>query len=48
VKEMAAGLEKYIETTSRLVSRAARRRMVDEGFAKRIRQVDSEVAGSTQ
>jgi len=43
VKEMAAGLEKYIETTSRLASRAAHRRMVDEGFAKRLGQVDSEV-----
>jgi len=45
VKEVAAGLEKYIETASRLVSRAATRRMEDERFGKHVEQVDALIAG---
>ena len=41
VKEIAAGFDKYGETASRLVSRAAQRRMDDAGFAGRVRGVDS-------
>ena len=44
VKEIAAGFQKYGETASRLVSRASRRRMVDQDFAGRINEVDSTVA----
>jgi REP element-mobilizing transposase RayT len=44
VKEIATGFEKYGETASRLVSRAAHRRIVDEDFADRIRSVDSVIA----
>ena len=44
VKEIAVGLEKYGETASRLVSRAAHRRGVEKEFADRIRRVDSEIA----
>jgi hypothetical protein len=43
VKEVAAGLDKYGETASRLVSRAAKRRMDDEDFADRINSVDSSI-----
>ena len=43
VKEIAAGFDKYGETASRLVSRAARRRMDDLGFADRIKSVDSAI-----
>jgi hypothetical protein len=43
VKEMAAGFDKYGETASRLVSRAAQRRMDDVGFADRINSVDSAI-----
>lgn len=45
VKEMAEGLDKYIESASRLVSRAAERRVGDERFAERVRQVDAQLAG---
>ena len=41
VKEIAAGFEKYRETVSRLVSRAAQLRVVDRGFADRVQRVDS-------
>jgi hypothetical protein len=43
VKEIAAGFDKYGETASRLVSRAARRKMDDVGFADRISGVDSAI-----
>jgi REP element-mobilizing transposase RayT len=43
VKEIASGFDKYGETASRLVSRAARRRMDDVGFADRIKGVDSAI-----
>ena len=46
VKEVAAGLEKYLETTSRLVSRAAEQRTIDRGFADDVRRVDSMIARS--
>jgi REP element-mobilizing transposase RayT len=45
VKEIAAGFEKYRETASRLVSRAAQKRVVDQDFADRVRRVDSQIAG---
>jgi chromosomal replication initiation ATPase DnaA len=49
VKEIASGFEKYGETASRLVSRAARRRMDDVGFADRIKSVDSAITkGATR
>lgn len=44
VKELAEGFEKYRETTSRLVSRAAQRRSVDREFADRVHRVDSLIA----
>jgi REP element-mobilizing transposase RayT len=44
VKEMASGLEKYLETTSRLVGRAAHRRTMEKDFAEHIRRVDAEIA----
>ena len=40
VKEVASGFDKYGETASRLVSRAAQRKVIDEAFADRIRNVD--------
>ena len=43
VKEIAAGFDKYGETASRLVSRAAQRRMDEVGFADRVRGVDSAI-----
>jgi hypothetical protein len=48
VKEIAAGIEKYIETTSRLVSRAAARRCEDRGFKERVQRVDEVIAGSSE
>jgi len=44
VKEIAAGFEKYRETASRLVARAAQRQVVDQDFADRVRRVDSLIA----
>lgn len=43
VKEIAEGFDKYGETASRLVSRAAQRRMDDVDFADRIESVDSAI-----
>jgi len=43
VKEIAAGFEKYGETASRLVSRAAQRRVVDQDYANRVRRVDAAI-----
>jgi putative transposase len=48
VKETAAGLEKYLETTSRLVSRAAARRVEDQRFNERAQRVDTVIARSSQ
>jgi len=46
VKEVARGLEKYMETASRLVSRAAARRVEDEGFSAVVKAVDAAVIDS--
>ncbi len=46
VNEVARGLEKYVETASRLVSRAAARRVEDEGFRALVDAVDAAVIGS--
>ena len=43
VKEVARGLEKYVETASRLVSRAAARRVEDEEFGEMVTAVDAAV-----
>ena len=43
VNEVARGLEKYVETASRLVSRAAARRVEDEGFRALVDAVDAAV-----
>jgi hypothetical protein len=40
VKEVARGLEKYVESASRLVSRAAARRLEEEGFRAMVKAVD--------
>jgi hypothetical protein len=48
VKEIAAGIEKYIETTGRLVSSAASRRCEDRGFKERVQRVDQVIAGSSE
>ena len=44
VKEMAVEFQKRREAASRMVSRAAERREVDQDFADRIRLVDSLIA----
>ena len=46
VKEVASGLEKYLETTSRLVSRAAARRVADQRFNEWVQRVDSVISRS--
>ena len=46
VKEVASGLEKYLETTSRLVSRAAARRVEDQRFNEWVQRVDSVISRS--
>jgi hypothetical protein len=43
VKEVARGLEKYVETASRLLRRAAARRLEEEGFRAQVRSVDAAV-----
>jgi hypothetical protein len=43
VKEVAPALEKYVESASRLVSRAATRRIEDEAFGAKVRTVDAAV-----
>jgi len=43
VKEMASGLNKYIETASRWVSRAATLRVEDSGFGEKTKKVDSAI-----
>jgi hypothetical protein len=45
VKELAEDLDKHLETVSRLVSRAAMRRVEDRAFQERIQRVDSVIAG---
>ena len=44
VKAIAGYLDKHLETESRLVSRAAMRRVEDRAFLERIQRVDSVVA----
>jgi len=46
VKEFAVALDKHLETMSRLVSRAAMRRVGDRAFQERIQRVDSVIAGA--
>jgi len=46
VKEMGEGLEKYLETASRLVSRAAARRVEEPTFHELVRRVDSVLVGA--
>jgi hypothetical protein len=46
VKEVAEAMTKHLETTSRLVSRAAWRRLEDQDFLQKIEEVDSVIASS--
>ena len=46
VKEVARGLEKYVESASRRVSRAATRRVEDAGFSAMVKAVDAAVTDS--
>jgi len=48
VRETAKGLEKYVETTSRLVSRAAARRVEDQVYKERIQRIDSAITRSSE
>jgi len=48
VKELAKGLDKHLETASRLVSRAASRRVEDPNFRAKIQRVDSVIVKSTE
>lgn len=48
VKEIAEALEKHFESVSRIVSRAASRRVDDRNFREEERRVDSIVAGSNE
>ncbi len=43
IGEVAWWLAKYVETASRLVSRAAARRVEDEGFEAKVRAVDEAI-----
>jgi hypothetical protein len=46
VKEVARGLEKYVESASRLVGRAAARLVEDEGISAAVKAVDAAVIAS--
>jgi len=46
VIKIGEGLEKYLETASRLVSRAAARRFEDSKVHEQVRRVDSVLVGS--
>ena len=46
VRGLAGALDKHLETVSRLVSRAAMRRVEDRAFRERIQRVDSVIAGA--
>jgi REP element-mobilizing transposase RayT len=48
VKELAKALDKHLETASRLVSRAAVRRVEDPDFRARVQWVDSVIVKSTE
>ncbi len=45
MKEFAEALDEHLETVSRLVSRAAMRRVEDRAFRERIQRMDSVIAG---
>ena len=47
VKELAEAVDKHLETASRLVSRAASRRVKDQSFRAKIQRVDSVIVRST-
>ena len=47
VKELAKGLDKHLETASRLVSRAALRRVEDSDFRAKIQRADSVIVRSS-
>ena len=46
MKGFAEALDKHFETVSRLVSRAAMRRVEDQAFRERIQRVGSVIAGA--
>lgn len=46
MSEVARGLEKYLETASRLVGRTATRRVVEEGFSAMVKAVDAAIIDS--
>ena len=48
VREFAEALDKYLETASRLVSRAALRRVEDQNFRAKIQRVDSAIVRSNE
>jgi chromosomal replication initiation ATPase DnaA len=48
VKEISEALEKHFESVSRIVSRAASRRVEDRGFRTEMRRVDSVIFGSKE
>ena len=48
VKEIAEALDKHLETASRLVSRAAWRRVEDQAFRAKIQRVDSAIVRSNE
>lgn len=48
VKEIAKALEKHFESVSRMVSRAASRRVEDRSFRTTIRRVDSVIVGKDE
>jgi hypothetical protein len=48
VRQIAEALDKHVETVSRLVSRAAWRRVEDPDFQVRIKRVDSFIAGASE
>ena len=48
VREFAEALDKYLETASRLVSRAALRRVEDRNFRAKIQRVDSAIVRSNE
>jgi chromosomal replication initiation ATPase DnaA len=43
VREIAEGLDKHLETASRLVSRAAERRAENESFGAKVQRVDEAI-----
>jgi hypothetical protein len=48
VRGFAQALDKHLETASRLVSRAALRRVEDQDFRKKIQSVDSIIGRSSE